>query len=147
LKRFYRNIVTNKDFKELSIFLFFVIVAFGFWYMQKVSDKDDNAAEQKSIVNEEDVVMSDMSLDVPIHGINMPAKTQLKTFPSKTRVSFLVDLKKIHDVKVTDFDVVVDYSTLPNDATQAELRLGKSPSIVRHVELMPTSVEFLIEKR
>lgn len=97
--------------------------------------------------NDDNVTMSNMSLDVPIRGINLPAKTQLKTFPSKTKVSFLVDLKRIREVKVSDFDVVVDYTTLPDNAAKADLNLTKSPSFVRHLELTPTSVEILIEKR
>lgn len=115
--------------------------------MQKVSDQESFVAETQTEVTDDDVKMSNMSLEVPIRGINVPAKMRLKTFPSKTKVSFLIDLKKMQEVKVSDFDVVVDYATLPNNAEKTDIDLAKSPSIVRHVELNPTSVEILIERK
>lgn len=87
-------------------------------------------------------------VDVPVRSVHFPDSLTIKTFPSRTSVSFWVSVSDFDKVGADDFQVVVDYDDL-NDVKQEslELRLLRQPAGVVNVRIANRSADFLIETR
>ena len=99
-------------------------------------------------VRPEEVTEAEMSVEVPVKGLNFPADNVLRTFPSKVQVTFRVAMDDIRRVKADDFAVGVTYEQLLKTPANAkcEVTLKASPAFVNHARLSPTEVDYLIEQ-
>lgn len=92
-------------------------------------------------------IFTDVSMEVPIVGINMPEGKVLRTFPSKVQVSFITGVGVYRDLRPEDFKVVVDYNELsqhPSD--KCNVRLTVIPHGISRVNISVKQVDYLIEQ-
>ena len=91
---------------------------------------------------------SEKTVEVPVYGINFPEDKQLRTFPSKVRVTFQVGLTQFKNITGDDFSVAVDYEDLrKNKSEQCRLILVRSPHNVKHVRINPQTIDYIIEQK
>ena len=102
-------------------------------------------------------ILTEETVEVPVHAVNMPADKMLRTFPSKVKVAFAVGANRLklmpknRDTKQllpTGFRVVADYNSLKdNQSDKCHLILASTPSGVRNARLMVSEVDYLLESR
>lgn len=88
-------------------------------------------------------------LSVVIGQENFPSGMQLRTFPSKAEITFLVGMNHYRTIDEEDFRIVVDYNMLPSDGEKrCRLQLKSCPPQIdrRRVTIQPKEVEYLIEE-
>ena len=86
------------------------------------------------------------SVMVPVEGYMFPYGQQLKTFPSKVKVSFRVSLNEFREVVAEDFKIRVRHSQLDNNVSgKVVLFLDEMPGNVSDVVIEPSEVDYLIE--
>lgn len=88
---------------------------------------------------------------VPIGSINVPDDQLLRTFPSQTEVIFQVPMSLYRAIQPAHFAVVADpeqnIDSEGNPASaKCKLVVLKSPSIVSHIRLADSEVEYILEK-
>lgn len=93
-------------------------------------------------------ILTEKTVTVSIVGTGFPADKQLKTFPSKTNLTFQVGMHQFKDITAEDFTVTVSYNELlkNNTSDHCELQVTKAPANASHIRLTPASVEYLIEQ-
>ena len=86
------------------------------------------------------------SVQVPVTGYMFPYGQQLKTFPSKARVTFRVSLEDFRKVTEEDFKIQVHYTQVrDNTSGKVSLQLVEQPSNVADVMIEPAELDYLIE--
>ena len=86
------------------------------------------------------------SVMVPVEGYMFPYGQQLKTFPSKVKVSFRVSLNDFREVTEQDFKILVRHSQIRDNASgKVALSLEAKPDNVKDVVIEPAEVDYLIE--
>ncbi len=103
-----------------------------------------NAVEVKIPVEEftEKVIM------VPIRVINNKEYYNVKLYPEKVAITFMVALSAYEDTNESSFDAVVDLDLWKNDkAVQLPVKLLKKKPYTRIRKIMPQQVDFIIKKQ
>lgn len=93
-------------------------------------------------------VLTEESVEVPIHAVNMPEGMVLRTFPSKVTVRFIIGASQFRTIKPDMFKVVVDYNELmahPSD--KCTLQLVGVPHSVSKARLDINRLDYLIEQQ
>lgn len=86
--------------------------------------------------------------EIPITTRNVPAGIDVKFFPSHTEVSFSVTLEEYRKISQEDFKIELNYNEFhKNENGRVNLELTANPSSIRNIQLSPSSVEFLLEKK
>ena len=86
------------------------------------------------------------SVHVPVEGYMFPYGQQLKTFPSKVKVSFRVSLNDFREVSEQDFKILVRHNQIRDNASgKVALSLESKPDDVTDVVIEPAEVDYLIE--
>ncbi len=86
------------------------------------------------------------SVQVPVEGYMFPYGQQLKTFPSKVKVTFRVSLDNFRKVTEKDFKILVRHSQIQDNASgKVALTLDEMPDNVTDVVIEPAEVDYLIE--
>ena len=86
------------------------------------------------------------SVMVPVEGYMFPYGQQLKTFPSKVKVSFRVSLNDFREVSERDFKILVRHSMIRDNASgKVMLGLDAMPDNVTDIVIEPEEVDYLIE--
>ena len=86
------------------------------------------------------------SVQVPIEGYMFPYGQQLKTFPSKAKVTFRVSLDDFRQVAEQDFKILVRHSQIRDNVSgKVELVLNEMPDNITDVVIEPSEVDYLIE--
>ena len=84
---------------------------------------------------------------VPLRIINAPPGFKIKTFPSEVKLKYNVALSQYNNVKLSDFEVVADYSAAENlNASRLTVKLLKHPSNISQPKLITKKVEFILHK-
>lgn len=83
------------------------------------------------------------SFETPVIITNLPKGTDMITFPSKARVSYLVPMSAYNDE--CPIRVYVDYEDLTSTSSRLKLHHSLVPEIYRDIVIEPDSVEFIIE--
>ena len=90
--------------------------------------------------------LTEKTVEVPIHTINVPAGKIMRTFPSKAKITFQTVLSNFDKVNASDFYICVDYNTLISSASnRCTLEASEYPSAIKHMGIWPAEVEYLIE--
>ena len=92
-------------------------------------------------------VLTEESIAVPIHCINLPAGKVLRTFPAKVKVNFVSGASQIRQLHPEDFYVVADYNEIterPSDKCNIYLR--NAPQGISRPSLETKQVDYLIEE-
>ena len=86
------------------------------------------------------------SVQIPIVGYMFPYGTQLKTFPSKAKVTFRVSLNDFREVTEDKFSIQIPYAQVRDNALgKVALRLNHVPENITDVVIEPAEVDYLIE--
>ena len=86
------------------------------------------------------------SVMVPVRGYMFPYGQQLRTFPSKVKVSFRVSLNDFREVSENDFKILVRHSLIRDNVSgKVMLGLDEFPDNVTDVTIEPEEVDYLIE--
>lgn len=91
-------------------------------------------------------IFTDKTIEVPIYSENVPRNTVLRTFPLKTKVTFLVSSTLYNDITADNFLVVVDYNDTRNGERRCKIYVRQQPDNIRHLRISPESVEYVIEQ-
>ena len=90
---------------------------------------------------------TEKTVEVPIVGVNFPGSKDLRTFPSKVKVTFRVGMSNFKSVTANDFVLAVSYEDLVNnDSPKIRLQLRSMPPGISNVRIEPEEVDYLIEQ-
>ena len=91
-------------------------------------------------------VLTEESIAVPIHCLNVPEGKVLRTFPAKGRVMFVSGASIIKQLKADDFSVVADYKEImANPSDKCNIYLRHTPPGISRPTLETTEIDYLIE--
>lgn len=92
-------------------------------------------------------IMTEAVTSVPVSAVNIPPGSILRMFPSQVQVRYVVGASQYKQIDENDFRVVADYATTQGGtANKCQLRLVKSPRVVRNPTLTISEVDYLIEQ-
>ena len=83
---------------------------------------------------------------IPLFIENKPDSLNLKLFPNRVKVSFLVGLSRYSEILPEDFKLVVTWSEISRDKSRLKVDTQAIPPFVKSVKIVPDEVEYLIEK-
>ena len=90
---------------------------------------------------------TEKTVEVPVFGVNFPGSKDLRTFPSKVKVTFRVGMSRFKEITADDFVLAVTYEELmKNRSPKIQLHLKSMPSGVSNVRIEPSEVDYLIEQ-
>ena len=82
-----------------------------------------------------------------VRGAKFVPSQNLRTFPSKVKVSFRVGMSRFKQITADDFVLAVSYEELMNNKnSKVHLRLKSKPVGVSNVKIEPQEVDYLIEQ-
>lgn len=91
---------------------------------------------------------TERTFEVPITATGVPARLDVKFFPSRANVSFSVTLDEYRKIAPEDFEIRLNYRSFhENEDGRVELQLSKHPSAAQNIRISPSSVEFLFESK
>jgi hypothetical protein len=107
----------------------------------------------------ENTILSDDKVTLTIHverftekKIEIPLKVktekyegQVKLFPSKVTVTFMVSLSEFENITESDFEAYVDLDSVNSDLDNLKVIISSKPRNIKILRITPDSVEFLIE--
>ena len=74
-------------------------------------------------------VLTEESVSVPVHCINLPEGKVLRTFPAKVKVNFVSGVSMIKNMRASEFYVVADYNEMiANPSEKCNIYLRTTPS-------------------
>lgn len=82
---------------------------------------------------------------VPVLINNLPANLNVKLFPSKVKVSFLVGLSRFSEMKPEDFKLTVSYNDIIDGKLRLKISVESRPSYIYDLKITPEELEYLIE--
>lgn len=92
-------------------------------------------------------IYTEKTVEVPVVGVNFPADKDLRTFPSKVKVTFKVGSKSYKSITADDFVLVISYEELiNNESSKIPLHLKSIPEGVSSVRIHPSEVDYLLEQ-
>ena len=90
---------------------------------------------------------AEKTVEVPIIGLNFPGDKELRTFPSRARVTFRVESGQYQRITAENFVLAVTYEELlQNPSDKYRLHLKSLPEGVTNARISPQEVDYLIEK-
>lgn len=91
---------------------------------------------------------TERTFEVPITATHMPAKLDVKFFPSRANVTFSVTLEEYKKIVPEDFSIKLDYRKFhSNEDGRVEVELTERPASIINPRISPISVEFLFESK
>lgn len=91
---------------------------------------------------------SEKMFEVPVTVINLPDNLEVKTFPDRVSVVCKAKMKRLKELKKSDFQVVADYSAKKEEASkELPLELSEKPEGLHSVKLKETEVEYIVKKK
>ena len=89
---------------------------------------------------------AEKTVEVPIIGLNFPADKELRTFPSKAKVTFRVESGRYQRITAENFVLAITYEELlQNPTDKYRLHLKSLPEGVTNARISPREVDYLIE--
>ena len=91
-------------------------------------------------------VLTEESIAVPIHCLNLPAGKVLRTFPAKVKVRFVSGASQIRLLHPESFYVVADYNEImESHSDKCNIYLRNTPQGISRPTLETKQVDYLIE--
>ncbi|MCR4592704.1 MAG: YbbR-like domain-containing protein [Bacteroidaceae bacterium] len=89
---------------------------------------------------------AEKTVEVPIIGLNFPGDKELRTFPSKAKVTFRVESGQYQRITADNFVLAITYEELlQNPSDKYRLHLKSLPDGVTNARISPLEVDYLIE--
>lgn len=90
---------------------------------------------------------AEKTVEVPIIGLNFPGDKELRTFPSRAKVTFRVESGQYQRITSDNFVLAITYEELlQNPSDKYRLHLKSLPEGVTNARISPQEVDYLIEK-
>ena len=90
---------------------------------------------------------AEKTVEVPIIGLNFPGDKELRTFPSRAKVTFRVESGQYQRITADNFVLAITYEELlQNPSDKYRLHLKSLPEGVTNARISPLEVDYLIEK-
>jgi hypothetical protein len=83
---------------------------------------------------------------VPVTVLDVPPGVNVKLFPARVKVSFLVGLSQFSEIRPDNFNFAVSYTDIEKGAQRLPVRKLSVPPFLYDVSVNPEEVEYLIEK-
>ena len=90
---------------------------------------------------------TEKTVEVPVIGLNFPGDKELRTFPSKAKLTFRVGSEYFQEITAENFVLAITYEELlQNPSPKFRLHLKSLPPGVTNVRIVPQEVDYLIER-
>ena len=89
---------------------------------------------------------TEKTVEVPIIGLNFPADKQLRTFPSKAKITFRIGAASFKRITQDSFVLAITYEELLDGLEKYRLHLKSIPEGVSNIRIIPAEVDYLIEQ-
>jgi hypothetical protein len=83
---------------------------------------------------------------VPVLLNDQPADVNIKLFPSKVKVNFLVGLSRFSEIHPEDFKLAVSYNDIVDNKQRLRIKAESVPPFLYDIKIFPEELEYLIEK-
>lgn len=83
---------------------------------------------------------------VPLQIKSLPPDARIRLFPQEVEVSFKIGLKHYNDVNINNFKPYVEWTEIESGATTLYIKSDTVPPLVKSVKILPSYVEYLIER-
>ena len=83
---------------------------------------------------------------IPLSVENKPDNINIKLFPNRVKVTFIVGLSRYSEILPSDFKLVVLWNEIIPGKSMLKVQLRAVPPFVKSVKIIPEEVEYLIEK-
>ena len=145
LRRFTQKIKVFAFSKDVLVFCFFVLLAFGIWYihaLQKQESPSPSSSEPTATSNNytEKVIV----LPIKARG-KIPAGSEIVLFPAEVKITAQVDMEHYNDLLPEDFSAVCTYSHNADGRLPIEVSCTKP--YVTSFRLQPQVAEYIIQKQ
>lgn len=111
-----------------------------------VDINDVEIKERQVTVNIPIEEFTESQMLIPISIENKPDSINLKLFPNRVKVSFLVGLSRYSEILPADFKLVVSWNEMDQSRSMLRVETRAVPPFVKSVKIIPDEVEYLIEK-
>ena len=89
---------------------------------------------------------AEKTVEVPVIGLNFPGDKELRTFPSRAKVTFRVESGQYQRITADNFVLAITYEELlQNPSDKYRLHLKSLPEGVTNARISPQEVDYLIE--
>lgn len=110
--------------------------------------KNTTYSQNTVILSGEIARFSEKMFEVPVTVINLPDDLDVKTFPDRVSVLCKAKMKRLKELKESDFKVVADYSAKRREVSkELPLELSDKPEGLHSVVLKDTEVEYIVKKK
>lgn len=89
---------------------------------------------------------TESQLLIPVSIINKPDSINLKLFPNRVKVTYLVGLSRYSEILPGDFKLSVTWNEINPEDSRLKIEILALPPFVKSVKIIPEEVEYLIEK-
>ena len=94
----------------------------------------------------EEITMKKMTLAIKIE--NIPDNMTMLLFPATVEVSYMLPISHFSKVAAGDIEVGVDYGQIKSNlGNKLAVKVLKQPSFVKHLQVVPDSVEYILEEK
>ena len=112
-----------------------------------LSDIENLRIENKNVVMSIPVEeFTESQLLIPVDIENNPNGLNVKLFPNRVKLSFLVGLSRYSEILPKDFKLVVSCDEITPGKTRLKVETRKLPPFIKSIRINPEEVEYLIEK-
>lgn len=88
---------------------------------------------------------TESQLLIPVEVSDKPDSVNIKLFPNKVKVSFLIGLSRYAEIKPSDFDLAVAWEDIQAGKSRLKIDSRRLPPFVKSIRLIPEELEFIIE--
>ncbi len=82
---------------------------------------------------------------VQVNLINKPEDVNIKLFPARVKVTFLVGLSRFSGINPEDFKLTVNYADILKGKQQLKITAKSTPAYIYDLKITPEELEYLIE--
>ena len=76
---------------------------------------------------------------------NQPSELNVKLFPAKVKVTFLVGLSRFQEMHSEDFKFSVSYSEIKDGKQRLKINTESIPAYLYDLKISPEEIEYLIQ--
>lgn len=100
---------------------------------------------KKVVINVPVEEYTEAQLSVPVSIMNKPTGLNIKLFPEKVKVSFLVGLSRFQEMHPEDFKLSVNYSDIKEGKQRLKITMESTPAYLYELKITPEEIEYLIQ--
>ncbi len=111
--------------------------------LQKI--RDTFFEPQKVVIDIPVEEYTEAQLSVPVILADRPSDLNIKLFPAKVKISFLVALSRFQEMRPEDFKLSVAFSDIREGKQRLKIISKSTPAYLYELKINPEEIEYLIE--